>query len=108
KNPDSIDKNDPENVQLQDKDIMYDIASSVEVMGLEVRRVHLEVTEHPDSDSGKREFKPLINFSELTLQWQKKMHFLLSSMSMVYMLTTPMPKDGGDNPTVEQVRKRAK
>ncbi|GKC02773.1 hypothetical protein Tco_0994383, partial [Tanacetum coccineum] len=33
---------------------------------------------------------------------------LLSSMSVVYVLTTPMPKDGGDNPTVEQARKRAK
>ncbi|GKD45457.1 zinc finger, CCHC-type containing protein [Tanacetum coccineum] len=41
-------------------------------------------------------------------RWQKKMHFLLSSMSVVYVLTTPMPDDGGDNPTVEQVRKRAK
>ncbi|GJW79248.1 hypothetical protein Tco_0140930 [Tanacetum coccineum] len=41
-------------------------------------------------------------------RWQKKMHFLLSSMSMVYVLTTLIPKDGGDNPTVEQVRKRAK
>ncbi|GJY76118.1 zinc finger, CCHC-type containing protein [Tanacetum coccineum] len=40
--------------------------------------------------------------------WQKKMHFLLSSMSVVYVLTTPMPEDGGDNLTVEQVRKRAK
>ncbi|GKA08576.1 zinc finger, CCHC-type containing protein [Tanacetum coccineum] len=28
-------------------------------------------------------------------RWQKKMHFLLSSMSVVYMLTTPIPKDGG-------------
>ncbi|GJX94437.1 zinc finger, CCHC-type containing protein [Tanacetum coccineum] len=33
---------------------------------------------------------------------------LLSSMSMVYVLTTPIPKDGGDNSTVEQIRKRAK
>ncbi|GJV87349.1 zinc finger, CCHC-type containing protein [Tanacetum coccineum] len=41
-------------------------------------------------------------------RWQKKMHFLLSSMSVVYVLTTPMPDDGGENPTVEQVRKRAK
>nr|GEV86891.1 reverse transcriptase domain-containing protein [Tanacetum cinerariifolium] len=41
-------------------------------------------------------------------RWQKKMHFLLSSISVVYVLTTLMPKDGGDNPTVEQVRKRAK
>ncbi|GKD91503.1 hypothetical protein Tco_1367010, partial [Tanacetum coccineum] len=36
------------------------------------------------------------------------MHFLLSGMSVVYMLTTPMPENGGENPTVEQVRKRAK
>ncbi|GJV94806.1 zinc finger, CCHC-type containing protein [Tanacetum coccineum] len=36
------------------------------------------------------------------------MHFLLSSMSVVYVLTTPMPEDGGENPIVEQVRKRAK
>ncbi|GJT84757.1 hypothetical protein Tco_1066474 [Tanacetum coccineum] len=40
--------------------------------------------------------------------WQKKLHFLLSSMSVVYVLTTPIPEDGGDNPTVEQVRKKAK
>ncbi|GJW18482.1 zinc finger, CCHC-type containing protein [Tanacetum coccineum] len=40
--------------------------------------------------------------------WQKKMHFMLSSMSVVYVLTTPMPNDGDENPTVEQVRKRAK
>ncbi|GJY74390.1 hypothetical protein Tco_0478821 [Tanacetum coccineum] len=35
-------------------------------------------------------------------RWQKKMHFLLSSMSVVYVLTTPMPDDSGDDPTVEQ------
>nr|GEW72418.1 hypothetical protein [Tanacetum cinerariifolium] len=39
-------------------------------------------------------------------RWQKKMHFLLFSMSVVYVLTTSMPEDGGDNPIVEQVRKR--
>nr|GEX11380.1 zinc finger, CCHC-type [Tanacetum cinerariifolium] len=33
------------------------------------------------------------------------MHFLLSSMSVVYVLTTPIPKDSDD---VEQLRKRAK
>nr|GEY11148.1 zinc finger, CCHC-type [Tanacetum cinerariifolium] len=42
--------------------------------------------------------------SVLNYQW-KKMNFMLSSMS-VYVLTTPMPEDGGENPTVEQVRKR--
>nr|GEX29052.1 zinc finger, CCHC-type [Tanacetum cinerariifolium] len=40
--------------------------------------------------------------------WQKKMHFFLSSMSVVYVLTTLMPEDGGENPTMEQVRRRAK
>ncbi|GJT44197.1 zinc finger, CCHC-type containing protein [Tanacetum coccineum] len=29
-------------------------------------------------------------------------------MSVVYVLTTPMPEDGGDDATVEQIRKRAK
>ncbi|GJX02342.1 zinc finger, CCHC-type containing protein [Tanacetum coccineum] len=28
-------------------------------------------------------------------RWHKKMHFMLSSMSVVYVLTTPMPEDGG-------------
>ncbi|GJW89411.1 hypothetical protein Tco_0164751 [Tanacetum coccineum] len=36
------------------------------------------------------------------------MHFLLFSMSVVYVLTTPIPKNGGDDPTMEQVRKRVK
>nr|GEX31306.1 zinc finger, CCHC-type [Tanacetum cinerariifolium] len=36
------------------------------------------------------------------------MHFLLSSMSVVYVLTTPVPNDGGDDLTVKQVSKRAK
>ncbi|GKB14103.1 zinc finger, CCHC-type containing protein [Tanacetum coccineum] len=35
------------------------------------------------------------------------MHFLLSSMSVVYVLTTPIPEDCEDA-TVEQLRKRAK
>nr|GEV57257.1 zinc finger, CCHC-type [Tanacetum cinerariifolium] len=41
-------------------------------------------------------------------RWQKKTHFMLFSMSVVYVLTTPIPEDGGENPTVEQVRKRSK
>ncbi|GKA10288.1 zinc finger, CCHC-type containing protein [Tanacetum coccineum] len=41
-------------------------------------------------------------------RWQKKMHFLLSSMSVVCELTTPILEDGGDDATVEQIRKRAK
>nr|GEV22361.1 zinc finger, CCHC-type [Tanacetum cinerariifolium] len=39
---------------------------------------------------------------------QKKMHFLLSSMNVVYVLTTPVPEEGGESPTVEQVRMKAK
>ncbi|GKB97649.1 hypothetical protein Tco_0983786 [Tanacetum coccineum] len=39
-NPDKIDKNDPNDVQLQNKDIMYDIASSVEIQKVyEFKRV---------------------------------------------------------------------
>nr|GEW38943.1 zinc finger, CCHC-type [Tanacetum cinerariifolium] len=48
-------------------------------------------------------------FDNITLKDDKeKMHFLLSSMSVVYVLTTHIPEDGGDDPTIEQVRKRAK
>ncbi|GJU41395.1 hypothetical protein Tco_1194352 [Tanacetum coccineum] len=39
---------------------------------------------------------------------QKKMHFLLSSMNVVYVLTTPILEDGGDDATMEQIRKRNK
>ncbi|GKE43299.1 hypothetical protein Tco_1470583, partial [Tanacetum coccineum] len=48
-------------------------------------------------------FSKLENFEGVDFRrWQKKMHFLLSSMSVVYVLTTPMLEDGGDNPTVKQ------
>nr|GEZ22764.1 zinc finger, CCHC-type [Tanacetum cinerariifolium] len=40
-------------------------------------------------------------------RWQKKMHFLLFIMSVVYVLTTPIPDDG-ENATMEQIRKRNK
>ncbi|GJR67190.1 hypothetical protein Tco_0013255 [Tanacetum coccineum] len=54
-------------------------------------------------------FAKLDKFEEVDFRrWQKKMHFLLSSMSVVYVLTTPIPDNGGDDPTMEQVRKRAK
>ncbi|GJU36690.1 zinc finger, CCHC-type containing protein [Tanacetum coccineum] len=47
-------------------------------------------------------FAKLEKFEEVDFRrWQKKMHFMLSSMSVVYVLTTPMPEDGGENPTVE-------
>ncbi|GJU76991.1 zinc finger, CCHC-type containing protein [Tanacetum coccineum] len=41
-------------------------------------------------------------------RWQKKMHFLLFSMSVVYMLTSPILEEGGDDATADQIRKRAK
>ncbi|GJS25555.1 zinc finger, CCHC-type containing protein [Tanacetum coccineum] len=40
-------------------------------------------------------------------RWQKKMHFLLSCMSVVYMLDTSIPKDG-ENATMKQIRRRNK
>nr|GEX71825.1 zinc finger, CCHC-type [Tanacetum cinerariifolium] len=39
-------------------------------------------------------------------RWQKKMHFMLSSMSVVYVLTTPILEDD-ENATVDQIRRRA-
>ncbi|GJX31679.1 zinc finger, CCHC-type containing protein [Tanacetum coccineum] len=36
------------------------------------------------------------------------MHILLSNISVVYVLTTPIPEDGGDDATMKQSRKRAK
>ncbi|GJW90531.1 hypothetical protein Tco_0168084 [Tanacetum coccineum] len=54
-------------------------------MGLNVRRVHPEVIEHPDFDSGKMEFKPLINFSELTLCWFTRTLMSLNDGSILYM-----------------------
>ncbi|GJY76293.1 zinc finger, CCHC-type containing protein [Tanacetum coccineum] len=54
-------------------------------------------------------FSKLDKFERVDFRrWQKKMHFLLSSMSVVYVLTTPILKDSGDDATVEQIRKRAK
>ncbi|GJZ07828.1 hypothetical protein Tco_0542111 [Tanacetum coccineum] len=53
-------------------------------------------------------FAKLDKFEEVDFRrWHKKMHFLLSNMSMVYVLTTPIPKDG-ENVTVNQITKRAK
>ncbi|GJZ08135.1 zinc finger, CCHC-type containing protein [Tanacetum coccineum] len=40
-------------------------------------------------------------------RWQKKMHFLLSTMSVVYVLNIPIPDDG-DDATVEQIKRRNK
>ncbi|GJY13580.1 ribonuclease H-like domain-containing protein [Tanacetum coccineum] len=40
-------------------------------------------------------------------RWQKKMHFLLTTLKVVYVLTTPMPELMEDS-TVEAIRLRAK
>ncbi|GJR11967.1 hypothetical protein Tco_0794619 [Tanacetum coccineum] len=53
-------------------------------------------------------FAKLDKFEGVASQrWQKKRHFLLSSMSVVYVLTTPILEDG-ENATMEQIRKRNK
>ncbi|GJS41344.1 hypothetical protein Tco_0566387 [Tanacetum coccineum] len=40
-------------------------------------------------------------------RWQKKMHFLISSMSVVYVLISPILEDG-ENATMDQIRRRNK
>ncbi|GJS63771.1 zinc finger, CCHC-type containing protein [Tanacetum coccineum] len=40
-------------------------------------------------------------------RWQKKMHFLLTTLKVVYVMTTPMPELMEDD-TVEEIRRRAK
>ena len=40
-------------------------------------------------------------------RWQKKMHFLLTSLSVAYVLSTPKP-DEVENETAEETRKRNK
>ncbi|GJW28359.1 zinc finger, CCHC-type containing protein [Tanacetum coccineum] len=40
-------------------------------------------------------------------RWQKKMHFLLTTLKVVYVLTTPMPELMEDD-TLEAIRRRAK
>ncbi|GKC43186.1 zinc finger, CCHC-type containing protein [Tanacetum coccineum] len=53
-------------------------------------------------------FAKLDKFKGVDLRrWQKKMHFLVSNMSVVYVLTTPIPEDG-ENATMEQIIKRNK
>nr|GEV53409.1 zinc finger, CCHC-type [Tanacetum cinerariifolium] len=85
--------------------------SSYRVIGLEVRSVHPEVTEHFDSDTGKREFKSLMKFSEFTLQTPSRSNSsddVSSAGSLVmYVLTTPTLKVC-ENSNVEQIQKKSK
>nr|GEU61133.1 zinc finger, CCHC-type [Tanacetum cinerariifolium] len=53
-------------------------------------------------------FAKLDKFEGVNFRRWQKMHFLLSSMSVVSVMTTPIPEDGGDDATVKQIRKRAK
>ncbi|GJY86801.1 hypothetical protein Tco_0959186 [Tanacetum coccineum] len=41
-------------------------------------------------------------------RWQKNMHFLLSSMSVIFVLTSLVPPEDSKNATVEQIMKKAK
>ncbi|GKF33343.1 hypothetical protein Tco_0106543 [Tanacetum coccineum] len=45
---------------------------------------------------------------DMCLEQEQTLGFIPRSMSVVYVLTTPIPEDGGDDATVEQIRKRAK
>ncbi|GKE02001.1 hypothetical protein Tco_1389984 [Tanacetum coccineum] len=51
---------------------------------------------HMDSNFSKLDKFEGVDF----WRWQKKMHFLLFGMSVIYVLTTPIPEDG-ENATME-------
>ncbi|CAM8912032.1 unnamed protein product [Rhodiola kirilowii] len=40
-------------------------------------------------------------------RWQQKMHFLLTNLKVVYVLSTPIP-EVSDNAPIEAIRKRSK
>ncbi|CAM8962430.1 unnamed protein product [Rhodiola kirilowii] len=52
---------------------------------------------------GKLEKFERVNFR----RWQKKMHFLLTSLKVVHVLSTPMPA-ADDNDPIDAIRKRSK
>ncbi|CAM8936830.1 unnamed protein product [Rhodiola kirilowii] len=52
---------------------------------------------------GKLEKFEGVNFR----RWQKKMHFLLTSLKVVHVLSTPMPA-ADDNGPIDAIRKRSK
>ncbi|GJU11766.1 zinc finger, CCHC-type containing protein [Tanacetum coccineum] len=93
--------------------LIYDASRDSMTELLPEIKVRLDVTHliRCNSVSMKRmasNFVKLDKFEKVDFRrWQKKMHFLLSGMSVVYVLTTPIPDDG-DDATVDQPRKRAK
>ena len=53
-------------------------------------------------------FQKLDKFKGIGLQrWQKKMHFLLTTLKVVYVLNTPYPMET-ENKSLEQTRRRSK
>ncbi|GJY52573.1 zinc finger, CCHC-type containing protein [Tanacetum coccineum] len=74
----------------------------------------IRTTFNINSSRGRRLKEMTTNFEKLDKfeghdfrRWQKKMHFLLTTLKVVYVLTTPMPKLMEDD-TVEAIRRRAK
>nr|XP_043611936.1 uncharacterized protein LOC122583617 [Erigeron canadensis] len=64
-----------------------------------------------NNDSGKDMMKPVEKLKQFTGQefrrWQKKMHFYLTNLKVVYVLSTPCP-EAVENETLEQTRTRSK
>nr|GEV56137.1 chloroplast acyl-acylcarrier protein thioesterase B [Tanacetum cinerariifolium] len=73
------------------------VPSSVDVHGIKTKSVN-----------GGMQVKANAQALQRLQKMAEKMHFFLSSMSVMYVLTTHMPEDGGNNPIVEQFKKRAK
>ncbi|GJV55101.1 hypothetical protein Tco_1456106, partial [Tanacetum coccineum] len=68
---------------------------------IRVPRLYVAAMKHMASNFAKYDKFEGLDFR----RWQKKMHFLLSSTSVVYVLTTHIPEDG-ENATMEQIKKR--
>ncbi|CAM8892786.1 unnamed protein product [Rhodiola kirilowii] len=52
-------------------------------------------------------FGKLEKFEGVNFRWQKKMHFLLTSLKVVHVLSTPMPA-ADDNGPLDAIWKRSK
>nr|GEY52996.1 hypothetical protein [Tanacetum cinerariifolium] len=73
-------------------------------LGVKHSMIHVAAMKHMASNVVKLDKFEGVDFT----RWKKKMHFLLSSMSVVYVLTTLIPEDGGGDATMEQIKKMAK
>ncbi|CAM8914558.1 unnamed protein product [Rhodiola kirilowii] len=55
-----------------------------------------------------KNFRKLEKFEGVNFRrWQQKMHFLLTNLKVVYVLSTPIP-EVSDNAPIEAIRKRNK